>query len=248
MRTVAATALACTALFAPAVFAQNAPTRVLVSAGARAVVEELRPQCERALGHPLALEFGSTTDLRQKIESGDAFDVTILTTPAIDALAKAGKTGAGTPLARCGIGVGIHAGEARPDIQTPDAFKRALLHAAAIAYAGDGASRAYIDSMFAKMGIAADLKATIVLTHGSAAAGERIASGKGGMVLTLVSEILPMKGIELVGPFPAELQNYINFSAAPSKGNSPDAAKLIAFLSSPAAAPIYKAKGMEPGK
>jgi molybdate transport system substrate-binding protein len=247
MKTTAATALACTVLFASAVSAQNAPTRVLVSAGVRAVVEELKPQCERALGHPLSIEVGSTTDLRQKIESGEAFDVAILTTTAIDALAKTGKTGAGTPLARAGIGVGIHAGDAKPDISTPEAFKRALLHATTIAYAGDGASRTYIDSMFQKMDIANDLKPTVVLTHGSAAAGEKAAATKGGIVLTLVSEILPMKGVQLVGPFPSEVQNYIYFSAA-AKGNNPDAAKLIAFLSSPSAASIYKAKGMEPGK
>jgi molybdate transport system substrate-binding protein len=225
--------------------AQNAPIHVLVSNGVRAVVQELRPQCERAIGHPLALEFDSTTGLRQKIDSGEAFDATILTTDAIDALAKQGKTGKGTPVARAGIGVGVHAGEAKPDISTPDALKRALLHATVIAYAGDGASRAYIDKMIEDMGIMADVKRNIALTHGSEAAGEKVASGKGGLVLTLVSEILPMKGIDLVGPLPADVQHYVNFAAA-VHGTNPDAAKLITFLTSPAAASVYKAKGMEP--
>src|SRR5215471_17258507 len=91
--------------------AQNAPVRVLVSNGVRTVVEELKPRCEQVIGHPLAIEFGTTAGLKQKIESGAAFDAALLTSEAIDSLVKESRiAGPGVPLARCGIGVGIRSG------------------------------------------------------------------------------------------------------------------------------------------
>jgi len=237
------------ALLASYAAAQTTPVHVIVSNGMREVVLELKPQCERAIGHPLELEFGTTTGLKQKIDGGEPFDVAILTSEAVEDLVKSGKA-AGSParLARSGIGVGVHAGAPKPDIGTPDALKHTLLNAKFIAYAGDGASRVFIDRMIEKMGIAAEMKPKTMLTQGSVAAGEKVASSDGGLVLTLVSEILPMHGVTLAGAFPAELQNYVSFSAAagahaknPESGN-----KLIAFLTGPGAAPVYKAKGMEP--
>jgi len=236
-------------VFAHYAGAQNGPVRVLVSNGVRTVVEELKPLCERAIGHPLVIEFGTTAGLKQKIESGAAFDAALLTSEAIDGLVKESKiAGSGIPLARCGIGVGVRAGAAKPDVRTPDTLKHTLRDSKSIAYAGNGASRAYIDKMFDQLGIAADVKPKILLTDGSIAAGESVAAGQGGLVLTLVSEILPMRGIELVGPLPTELQNYVNFAGGVSaKAKTPDAAAaLIQYFKSSSAAPVYKAKGMEP--
>ena len=138
-------------------------------------------------------------------------------------------------------------GAPRPDIGTPEAMKQALLKAKSIAYAKDGASRPTVEKMFDRLGIAADLKPKLVLTTGSGPAMEGVASGQTAVVLTLVSELMPVHGVDIVGPLPADLQGYVSFGAAVnSKTANADAARaLIAQLKSPAAAALYKAKGME---
>jgi molybdate transport system substrate-binding protein len=227
---------------------ETSPVRVIVSNGIRTTVEELQPQAERAIGRPLVFEFGTTADLKTKIGGGAPFDAALLTSDAVDDLIKGSKiAGPSTPLARAGIGIGVRAGGPKPDIRTPDALKQTLRDAKSVAYAGNGASRMYIDQMMDRLGIASDMKTKIYLTQGSVAAGEHVAASQGSLVITLISEILPMKGIELVGPLPASLQNYVNFAGGVgAKAQSREAAaKLIQFLKGPAAASAYKAKGME---
>lgn len=143
--------------------------------------------------------------------------------------------------------MGIRKGAKKPDIRTADTFKRTLLDAKAITYAGDGASRATLERSFERMGIADQLKRKTILEQGSTRATARVASGDADLVLTLVSEILPAPGVELLGPIPAEFQTYVGFAAGASAkpGNSPGAASIIQFLSGPAVAPVLKAKGME---
>jgi molybdate transport system substrate-binding protein len=229
--------------------AQTGPVHVLCSNGVRAVIEELRPQCERSIGHALEIQFGSTNDLAKKIEAGEPFDVTILTTEAIERLIRAGRLAPTTraDIARCGVGVGIRAGAPKPDISTPDAMKAALLKAKAVTYAEDGASRVFVEKMEQTFGIADQMKAKTLLTHGSGAANQEVVAGKADMVLTLGSEILPVHGVQLIGPLPAAVQGYVNFGAGASANTqNADAAKaVIQFLKSPAAAPVYKAKGMQ---
>lgn len=221
----------------------------MASNGMKAVVEELQPKCERAIGHPLSIEYGSTAGLKQKIDAGAAFDAVILTSEVIGDLVKEGKATAGSraDFARCGVGVAVRTGSAKPDISTPAALKRTLHEATSITYAGDGASRGYIDKMLERLGLAEETKAKIVLTKGSGPAMESVAAGKVAVVMTLMSELMPVHGIDIVGPFPAELQNYVSFGAAVGvKATEPDAARaLIAFLKSSEAAPAYKSKGME---
>jgi molybdate transport system substrate-binding protein len=229
--------------------AAQGPVRVLVSNGMKAVVEELQPRCERAIGHALSLEYGSTAGLKQKIDAGAPFDAVILTSEAIGELVKEGKVIAATraDFARCGVGVAVRAGSAKPDISTPAALKRTLREAASITYAGDGASRAYIDKMLEELGLAEEAKPKIVLTQGSGPAMASVAAGQAALVMTLMSELLPVHGIDVVGPFPAELQNFISFGAAASvKASEPKGAEaLIAFLLSAESAIVYKTKGME---
>ena len=222
--------------------------RVFASNGVKAVVEELQPQCERATGRRLAIQFGSTTDLVNRINAGEAFDVTMLTSEAIDQLIKSGKVAAkAVPLARCGVGVGIRTGAPKPDISTPEAMKRTLLKAKSVTYAEDGASRVFVEKMEERLGIASELKAKTTLTHGSGAATANVANGKSDLVLTLGSEILPVHGIELVGPLPEAIQGYVNFAAgiAPNAHDPAAENAVIQFLKGSSAAPVYKAKGME---
>jgi molybdate transport system substrate-binding protein len=239
-------------LAAISLFGQSAskqPIHVFASNGMKAVILDLQPQAERALARPMTIDFGSTTGLLAKINAGAPFDVAILTSDAIANLANENKLAAATrtDLSRCGVGFAVRAGAPKPDIGTPEAMKQALLKAKSIAYAKDGASRPTVEKMFDRLGIAAELKSKLVLTTGSGPAMEAVASGQTAVVLTLISELMPVHGIDIVGPLPADLQGYVSFGAAAnSKTPNAEAARaLIAQLKAPAAAAVYKAKGME---
>jgi molybdate transport system substrate-binding protein len=244
-----AIAIAIGMTFAHYAAGQPAPLRVFASNGVKAVVEELQPKCEQAIGHPLAIEFNSAAVLKQRIEGGEAFDVALLTNEALDALIKEGKVAAGSraDLARAGVGVGIRAGAPKPDIKTPEAMKQTLLKAKSVTYAKEGASRTIIEKMYDRFGIAGDMKPKVILQTVSGRAQTDVAEGKAEMVITLIPEILPVHGIQMAGPLPGEVQGYISFRAGVSaNSNNAEAGKaLIKFLTGPAAAPVYKAKGME---
>jgi len=229
---------------------QNGALRVLVSNGMKGTMEELQPQCEKAAGRPLAIQFGSTASLKKRIETGESFDVTIITTEAIGDLIKQGKLAGASrrDVGRSELGIGIRAGAPKPDIRTPEALKKTLQKTKSITYPQDGASRGSIEKMFERMGIAADVKPRIILAPGSGPATESVAAGRAAMVITLFSEIVPTHGVEILGPLPGEYQSDIRFGAATSatSGNAEAAKALIAFLSGPKAAPVLKAKGIEP--
>jgi molybdate transport system substrate-binding protein len=251
IRSIASAVLATTAVFsflcAPEAAAQGTPVRVLVSNGMKAAMEELQPQCERAIGHPLALEYNSTASLKKKIEAGEVFDATIITTEAIADLIKQGKLASGSraDLARSELGIGISAGAAKPDIHTVDALKQTLRKAKSITYPQDGASRGYIEKMFERLGIAAEVQPKIILAPGSGPATESVATGKAAMVITLFSEIVPVHGVEILGPLPGEFHYNIPFGAAASAAakNAEAARALIAFLAGPKAAENVQGQG-----
>ncbi|HEY2383798.1 MAG TPA: substrate-binding domain-containing protein [Terriglobia bacterium] len=232
--------------------AQGEPVRVLASNGVKAAVDELSPAAQSSIGHTLALQYGTTVLNKQKIEAGENFDATILTSEAIDALIKEGKLAARsrTDMGRVGIGVGIRAGAKKPDIGTPDGIKQTLLNAKAVTYASDGASRVHIEKMFEALGITDKMKPKLVLVQGSDASLNAVKGGKAEIILTLISEIMPDKGVELVGPLPDKFQSYVSFAAGVNAGaKNPDAANaLIKFLSAPKAASTFKAKGIQTGK
>lgn len=234
------------------VHSQGEPIRLVASNGVRPVLQALTPQAEKTIGHRLAAQFGTTVFLRQKIAASEAFEVAVLTAEAIDALIKEGKIVARTraDVGSAGVGLGIRAGAKKPDIATPDAIKQALLSAKSITWAQDGASRPAIEKMIDELGIADRVKSKIVLQQGSDAAMANVAAGKDEIVMTLVSEILQAPGIELVGPLPAKFQNYVHFAAGVSANakNADSASALVKFLTSPAAAPTYKAKGIQTAK
>jgi molybdate transport system substrate-binding protein len=247
---IVATSVGLVFLSTQEVAAQGPAVRVLVSNGMKAAMEELQPRCERAIGHPLAFQFNSTASLKKKIEAGEGFDVAIITTEAIGDLIKQGKLAGGSraDLGRSELGIGVRSGAAKPDIHTPEALKRTLGDAKSITYPQDGASRAYIEKMFERMGIAGDVKPKIILAQGSGPATESVAAGKAALVITLFSEIVPIHGVEILGPLPGEFRYDIRFAAAASAAteNMKAAKALIAFLAGPEAVPAFKAKGIEP--
>jgi molybdate transport system substrate-binding protein len=247
---VVVTTVGFTALPVPEVAGQDTAIRVLVSDGMKAAIEELRPQCERAIGRPLALQFSSTASLKKEIEAGEAFDVTIITSEAVEDLTKQGKLTGSTraDLARSQLGIGIRAGAPKPDIHTPEALKRTLRRAKSITYPRDGASRGYIEEMFDRMGITADVKSRVTVASSSGLATGSVATGKAELVIIVFSEIVPIQGVEILGALPGEFHYDIPFAAAASGAtkNAEAARALIAYLAGPKAAVVYKAKGLEP--
>ena len=230
--------------------AQAAEIQVLSSNAMKTVLEELAPQFEKATAHKLAIKYAPAAELKARIEKGEACDVAILTTATLDDLIRQGKLAAATraDIARSGVGVAIRKGAARPDISTADAFKRALLAAKSIAYVGTGATGPNMRKIFDGFGIGDEMKAKTKLLSGVGAA-EAIAHGEAELGFTQVSEILSIAGAELAGPLPPEVQIYTVFPTAVGTGakEAAGAQALIKFLTAPAAAPVIRAKGMEPG-
>ena len=188
---------------------------MLVSNGLKGSIDALKPQCERAIGRPLSIEFNSTASVKKKIEAGEVFDATLITTEAIDDLIKQGKLGSRTDLGRSELGIGIRTGVDKPDIRSPEALKRTLRAAKSITYPQDGASRAYVERVFERLGIDAEVKPKIILAPGSGPATESVAAGKAALVITLFSEIVPFTASKFSGPCPGNCTT-ISASEPPS--------------------------------
>ncbi len=237
-------ALLVVAISVPA-FGQPSTIIVLSSNATKALVEELGPQFEKAAKQKVVLKFGSSADLKVRIEKGEAFDVAILTTTLAGELITIGRLSAATrtDVARTGTGMAVHAQATKPDSSTTDALKGALINARSIAYVGQGAAAPIMRGIFDRLGIRAAIDAKTRLVPNAAAA---VAAGEAELGFTQISEILNVPGSVLAGPLPAELQVYTTFQAAVSTAStSPTAAAFIKFLTAPAAAGVIKTKGMD---
>jgi molybdate transport system substrate-binding protein len=238
--------------FAIACTSGNAAEVKILTAGAmKAVVLELVPQFEKETGHKAVVDNDTAGGLAKRIEGGEAFDVAVVTPGVIGDLAKKGKVvgDSRVNVARVGVGVVVKEGAPVPDIGTVDAFKRTLIAAKSVAYidpASGGSSGLYLTGLFDKLGIAADIKPKAKLKQGGYVA-ELIANGEAELGLHQISEILPVKGVKLVGPLPAEIQNYTTYAAAiGTEAKQPDAARaLIKLLTGSPAESVLKARGME---
>jgi len=227
---------------------QQAALRLLSSNGVKAAVEALQAPGEKAVGRPVAFTFGTSTSIRQRIAGGEAFDVAILTADVIDELTKAGKIDGASrvPLGSSGIGIGVRAGSARPDLRDANALKHVFLSVRSVTYASDGASRPSIERMFGTLGLTSTMEPKTMLEQGSVRAAARVVQGEAEMIITLVSEILPIQGLELAGPLPDEFQSYVSFAGAVSAQtpNADAARRWTAFLAGADARAVFTAKGI----
>src|SRR5438132_7717186 len=228
-----------------------AEIKVIASNGVKEALHELAHAFERETGHKLVIAFGLATALKRRIEAGEAFDLAILPAAAIDDLIKQGKMDAGAraPIARSGVGIGIMKGARRPDIRTPGAFKRTLLSAKSITWAKEGQSGIYFAGMLERIGIAEQMKPKIVPAASGVEVGKLVAGGQVQLGVILVNELMAAPGVEVLGPLPAELQNYTVFHAGAGVGSKDSSAAkaLIKFLTTPSAGAVFKAKGQEAG-
>jgi molybdate transport system substrate-binding protein len=233
--------------------AQSEQINVISGGAFKQVLSALVAQYEKESGNKAAMTFRTVGQHLKLISNGEEdFDVAVLTPEGIDGLIKEGKVVAGSraDLARTGVGVVVKAGTPSPDIGTVEAFKRALLGAKSVAYidpAAGGSSGIYVGKLLERLGIAGEVNAKAVLVQGGEVAAHVVA-GEAEIGVHQISEILPVAGATLVGPLPAEIQNFTVYSAGLGVGarDNAAAAALVKFLSGPQAVSIIKAKGMEP--
>jgi molybdate transport system substrate-binding protein len=252
MRRPALCLLACLAAFAVgAPMACAAEIKLLTAGAMRAVVVAVLADFEKQTGHKVSLDNDTAGGLSKRIDGGEAFDVAIITPAVVDDLAKKGRIvpGSRIDLAKVGMGVAIKEGAPAPDIGTVDAFKRTLLAAKSVAYIdpkAGGSSGIYFDKLLDRLGIADQVRPKAKLKAGGYVA-ELVANGEAEIAIHQISEIVPVKGVTLAGPLPAEIQNttvYAGGIGAAAKDGA--AAKaLVAFLAGPAIDPILNSKGMQ---
>jgi molybdate transport system substrate-binding protein len=241
--------LAAAALLASATLADAAEVKILTAGAMKAVVLELVPAFEKETGHKAVVDNDTAGGLLKRIEGGEAFDLAIITPGALRDLGGKGKVGGATSVARVGVGVVVKDGAPLPDVSSVEAFKKTLIAAKSVAYidpASGGSSGIYLTGLFDKLGIAAEIKPKAKLKQGGYVA-DLIASGEAEIGLHQISEILPVKGVKLVGPLPAEIQNYTVYAGAVGKdAKQPDGANaMLKLLSGAAADPVLMARGME---
>jgi molybdate transport system substrate-binding protein len=244
--TAVAAGLAIIAAFATAGAVQAEDIKVLSTIGVKPALPDLIAEFERTTGHKVSIVWGNAATLKSRHLEGEQADVAVLTAAAIDDLVKAGKVTGRVDLARSGMGFAVKAGAPKPDISSPEALKRTLLAAKSVGYSSQGASGIYFVTVIERLGIAAEVKAKHKDTAG--AVGELVAAGEAEIGVQQIPELAAVPGVDVIGPFPGELQVITVFSAAlDAKAKDIEAAKaFVKFISGPAAAAAYKAKGLDP--
>jgi molybdate transport system substrate-binding protein len=230
--------------------ANAAEIKVIGSPGTRAPYTLLVPDFERATGHKVMTTWGGVNAVAKRVADGEIADVVMLPAPQIDDLIKRGKLVAETRVnvATSGVGVAIRTGAPKIDVSSSDGIRKALLAAKTIAYSA-GPSGVHMERLIAKWGLTDQLKAKIVPPIPDVPIGEMVARGDAEIGFQQVSELLPVKGIDYLGPLPADIQEVTVFSAAVHKAAGPSEAAraLLKFLTAPEAATIIRKTGMEPG-
>jgi len=234
--------------------AHAAEVRVMISGGLSAAYNALVPEFERTTGHKVLTAYGpsmgtTVNAIPMRLERGEGADVLIMVGYALGDLVSQGKVVADSrvDLVKSLIGICVKAGAPKPDISSPEALKRTLLAAKSIAYS-DSASGVYISTeMFQRLGIAEEMKDKARKIPAEPVAGI-VARGEAEIGFQQFSEMLPIPGIDIVGPLPPELQKVTIFSAGiASVSKEPEAGKaLIKFLASPAARDAIVKSGLEP--
>ncbi|MCH8136383.1 MAG: substrate-binding domain-containing protein [Proteobacteria bacterium] len=228
--------------------------KVITSGGFTAAYNILGPEFEQTTGIRLVTAYGASSggapdSIPSRLSRGESADVIILSRSSLDKLTATGEVVAGSrvDLVRSSIGMAVKAGAPRPDISTTDAFVASLLAAESIGYSAS-ASGTYLSTvLFPQLGIweQIEAKSKRILSERVATV---VARGDVQIGFQQISEILPIEGIDYVGPIPKDVQKVTTFSAGiTTRAENPlDAQSLIDFLSSNAAAVTIATTGLEP--
>jgi len=205
---------------------------------------------EKETRHTVKIAYNTAPQIAKRVAAGDSFDLVIAPPGAIKEFAQAGKVdGGGVDLGRVGSGVAVRPGAPVPDISSADAIKRAVLEADSIVF-NRASTGLYIENLFRKMGLYEQIESKTTRYPDAGAVMEHVAKGKGREIaFGPITEILLFKdkGVHLVGPLPAEIQNYTSYVAVPmTAGTNKDAAQaFMRFLGAPAAKTLFVAAGIE---
>ena len=228
-----------------------AKIKVLSAGAVESMVTALGNEFARANGHELDLNFATVGALRERLSGGETADLAILSESAVAALNNLFVAGSIKNLGRTRTGVAIRDGAPKPDISTPEAFKRALLSAKAVSYTdpkGGGSSGVFFAGVLDRLGIADQVNRNAVLKKRGYEVGHALANGEADIGTTFISELLTVKGITVVGPMPGELDNPNTYTGAVMAGSAQrdPAGALLAALSDPASRVRWTAAGLEP--
>jgi|SRR5579883_140504 len=226
-----------------------AELKVLAGGSLRSVLTELGPEFERASGHTLVIHFDTTPNLIKAATTGEPFDLGVM---PIDVFRHEGARAhftAPVEFARVGYGVAVRNGAPKPDISTLEAFKNTLLDAKSITFLPASAAGAYILTVFERLGIDSAMKAKTIVQEQPTGIVPAVIKGDAELAV-FVNNVLTAPGVEIVGPFPPEVQHELIFPAALALDTKQaEAAKaFIDFITSPAAVAVIKSKGMTPGQ
>jgi molybdate transport system substrate-binding protein len=226
-----------------------AELNVLAGGAMTGPMKELGALFELSSGHKLAFRFGTTPELIKLATSGGAFDLGVVPVEVFQDTGARAKFAAGptTDIARVGLGVAVRSGAPKPDIATPEALKQTLLKAQSVATIPASAAGAQVLKAFERLGINEEIKAKIKPQPAPAALVQAVANGEAELGVFLTN-VLTAPGLDLVGPFPADVQQNVVFtSALAADTKEAEIAKsFIAFLQTPAATAVIRAKGMNP--
>ncbi len=223
--------------------------RGISSMATRQLLAELVKDYQAATGQAAAIESVGGVDAAKRVQAGEAFDVVILASDAIDKLMAAGclVPGSKVDLVLSGTSVAVPAGAAHPDISSEEAVKQAVRAAPSVSYS-TGPSGVALAKMFERWGIADQVKDKIVTPPPGTPVGSLVARGEVALGFQQLSELIHVEGIAIVGPLPPAIAIDTIFSAAVCQGTAraADAQALLAFMASPAAADAKRRQGMQP--
>lgn len=219
------------------------------SMATRLVLAELAEAYQRASGQRLRIESVGGVDAAKRVAAGEAFDVVILASDAIDKLIASGHVLAGSrvDLVHSGVAVAVRAGAAQPDISSEDAVRAAVQAARSVSYS-TGPSGVALARLFERWGLAEELKARLVTPPPGIPVGSLVAKGEVALGFQQLSELINLEGITVLGPLPPAIQIITTFSAGIcTASRQPEAVRaLLDYLRSPATAEAKRRQGMEP--
>jgi molybdate transport system substrate-binding protein len=229
-----------------------AKLKIMCARSMHEAVTALAYDFTNATGHEVELGFGTVGALQKRLDAGETADVVISGIPAIDRLEQAGALVAGSRrnIATTRIGVAVRAGVAAPDISTPEAFKQALIRARRIAFsdaAVGGSAGVHLARLFVDMGLGDMIKQKGMPQQSGGEVATRVAEGEADLGMTLIAEIVTIKGARVLGPLPAPLGNATTYCGGVMAASaSPDAARdLITVLTSATASNVWTSAGFE---
>lgn len=230
----------------PAAYASE--LKLISATAAKPAVADVIAAFEKSTGHKVTATWSGTEGVSKRVADGEVFDVVIVAAPNIDRLAQAGRLVADsrTDFARTGVGVAVRAGLPRPDIATPEALRRAVLAASSVAYSA-GPSGFHVAEVFKRLGITEQVQHKVRQSPSGVQVGDLLARGEVDLGFQQMSELAHFKGIEYLGPLPAEVQNITVYSAGlHATAPAVEAARLLMkMLVSPEGAAIVRRSGMD---